>query len=80
LPYPNPEIAMKTLLATVLAGSFLLSSVVASAEDKAPAAAGEKGAAKDKKAAKKDEKAAKEGAKKDEKKDEKKEEKAAGGW
>ena len=67
---------MKTLLATVLAGAFLMTSYVAKAEE-APAAEG--GAPKDAKKAKKAKKADKAEGAKDEGKAEKKEEKA-GGW
>ena len=66
---------MKTLLATVLAGAFLMTSYVAKAED-APTA---EGAPKEGKKAKKAKKADKAEGAKDEGKAEKKEEKA-GGW
>ncbi|MEO8212504.1 MAG: hypothetical protein ABI560_04900 [Myxococcales bacterium] len=62
---------LKTLLAAVVAGAFLISVPVAHAEDKAPAADKAEKAPKEKKE-KKD--------KKDKKDEAKKEEKAGGSW
>lgn len=63
---------LKTLLAAVVAGAFLISVPVAHAEDKAPAADKAEKAPKKEKKEKKD--------KKDKKDEAKKEEKAGGSW